>query len=90
MTHRRHAAQLSAKASIGIRRAVNSAIQLGVVFSVAYAANALHSMNDINSEASDAGTIYAVVFLILDANFVVGQFGPCRWSKTVTCFSLGL
>lgn len=67
-----HALQLSAKASVGIRKAVYSAVQLGVIFFIAYAANALafyegyKQQSSGRGEASDAGTIYAVVFLILD------------------------
>ncbi|TLD37493.1 leptomycin B resistance protein pmd1 [Venturia nashicola] len=77
-----HALQLSAKAAAGTRKAVYSAIQLGAIFFIAYAANALafyvgyKQQSSNGGEASDAGTIYAVVFLILDASFVVGQFGP--------------
>lgn len=67
-----HALQLRAKAAAGARKAVYSAIQLGSIFFIAYAANALafyvgyRQQNSGGGESSEAGTIYAVVLLILD------------------------
>lgn len=66
----------------GIRKSIAGAMMLGSVWAIAYAANALAFWygNQLRHEQGDekgvAGTIYAVVFLILDASFVVGQFGP--------------
>ncbi|KAL2070808.1 hypothetical protein VTL71DRAFT_13834 [Oculimacula yallundae] len=65
----------------GMKKAVAGAILLGSVFFVAYAANALafwqgaRIIRDNNGSGS-AGTVYAIVFLILDASFVIGQAGP--------------
>jgi ABC-type multidrug transport system fused ATPase/permease subunit len=64
-----------------LRKAIVAAIELGGTFFTAYAANALAFYVGSRMAASgdlkgDAGTIYAVVFLILDASFVVGQFAP--------------
>ncbi|KAF4550873.1 ABC transporter-like protein 13 [Elsinoe fawcettii] len=63
-----------------IRKSTTSAIMLGAVYFVAYAANGLAFYEGSKMAAGkprgDAGSIYAVVFLILDASFVLGQFGP--------------
>ena len=77
-THRLH---LDESTKLGVRKAIVSATELGSTFFIAYAANALAffigSQMAASGEANgDAGTIYAVVFLILDASFVVGQFAP--------------
>ncbi|KAF2748010.1 multidrug resistance protein-like protein 1 [Sporormia fimetaria CBS 119925] len=67
---------------VGIRKSIAGALMLGGVFCIAYAANGLafwyghHLHQESGAETGGAGTIYAVVFLILDAAFVVGQFGP--------------
>lgn len=66
----------------GIRKSIAGAVMLGSVYFVAYAANALafwqgrRLYNSVDDATGGAGTIYAVVFLILDASFVLGQFGP--------------
>src|SRR4051812_12163145 len=48
---------------------------------ISFAANALAFYEGAkivrsSSEGGNAGTVYAIVFLILDAAFVMGQFGP--------------
>ncbi|GAM83313.1 hypothetical protein ANO11243_013000 [Dothideomycetidae sp. 11243] len=62
------------------RKSTAAAIMLGAVYFVAYAANGLAFFEGSRMAAGkprgDAGSIYAVVFLILDASFVLGQFGP--------------
>ncbi|WFD00874.1 hypothetical protein MYAM1_003629 [Malassezia yamatoensis] len=71
----------------GYYRALSAAVMLGCLFFVAYSANALafHSgarmvtdrMNDPNQDASETvGAVYTVIFLLLDASFVVGQIAP--------------
>ncbi|KAF1987351.1 multidrug resistance-like protein [Aulographum hederae CBS 113979] len=72
---------LRRKVRVGIRKAIAGAIMLGCIYFVAYSANALafylgSQQEKDNDGHGGAGTIYAVVFLILDASFVVGQFGP--------------
>ncbi|KAK8194857.1 leptomycin B resistance protein pmd1 [Phyllosticta capitalensis] len=67
--------------SVGVRKSMAGAIMLGSVYFAAYSANALAfwegtRLQEQRGEEGQAGTIYAVVFLILDAAFVVGQFGP--------------
>ncbi|KAH8151197.1 uncharacterized protein LAJ45_04899 [Morchella importuna] len=69
--------------SCGIRRAVAGAAMLALVFFVAYSANALafwegsrQIAKGLFKGSEGAGTVYTVVFLILDASFVVGSFGP--------------
>lgn len=66
---------------VGIRKSIAGAVMLGSVYFTAYSANALAfwygtRLQEQRGAEGGAGTIYAVVFLILDASFVVGQFGP--------------
>ncbi|KAK0662165.1 Multidrug resistance protein 1 [Lasiodiplodia hormozganensis] len=66
---------------IGVRKSIAGAAMLGCVYFTAYSANALAfwygtKLQEDRGADGGAGTIYAVVFLILDASFVVGQFGP--------------
>ncbi|WFD04546.1 hypothetical protein MOBT1_003257 [Malassezia obtusa] len=71
----------------GHYRAIAAATMLGCLFFVAYSANALafHSgsrlvtdrMRDPNKDANGTvGAVYTVIFLLLDASFVVGQIAP--------------
>lgn len=77
-SHREH---LKESSRIGLRKAIASALQLGGAFFIAYSANGLafyvgSKMAAAGAAGGSSGTIYAVVFLILDASFVVGQFAP--------------
>lgn len=71
---------LKGAASYAIKKSTASALMLGAVYFVAYAANGLAfwegSKMAAGKSKGDAGSVYAVVFLILDASFVLGQFGP--------------
>lgn len=74
-----HHERLQASSRVGVRKAIIAALELGGAYFTAYAANGLafyvgSQMADV--DGGNAGTIYAVVFLILDASFVVGQFAP--------------
>lgn len=73
-----HVHHLRAALRAGIKKSVAGAVMLGSVYFVAYAANALAFWygDRLRDGSAEAGTIYAVVFLILDASFVVGRFGP--------------
>lgn len=75
-----HMKLLHSSASYALRKSAAAAVMLGAVYFTAYAANGLafYEGSRIAKEdgGSKAGTVYAVVFLILDASFVVGQFGP--------------
>jgi ATP-binding cassette, subfamily B (MDR/TAP), member 1 len=73
-----HVHHLRAALRAGIKKSVAGAMMLGSVYFVAYAANALAFWygDRLRDGSAEAGTIYAVVFLILDASFVVGRFGP--------------
>ncbi|KZM27171.1 uncharacterized protein EKO05_0004675 [Ascochyta rabiei] len=73
-----HVHHLRAALRAGIKKSVAGATMLGSVYFVAYAANALAFWygDRLRNGSAEAGTIYAVVFLILDASFVVGRFGP--------------
>ncbi|RYN69761.1 Multidrug resistance protein 1 [Alternaria tenuissima] len=73
-----HVHHLRSALRIGIRKSVAGAVMLGSVYFVAYATNALAFWygDRLRDGSAEAGTIYAVVFLILDASFVVGSFGP--------------
>ncbi|OMP81948.1 Leptomycin B resistance protein pmd1 [Diplodia seriata] len=74
-------ALLKSSVRIGVRKSIAGAAMLGCVYFTAYSANALAfwygtKLQEDRGADGGAGTIYAVVFLILDASFVVGQFGP--------------
>ena len=76
-----HRYYLNEASAVGLRKAIVAAMELGGTFFTAYGANALafyvgSRMAASGDSKGDAGTIYAVVFLILDASFVVGQFAP--------------
>ncbi|KAF2457980.1 leptomycin B resistance protein pmd1 [Lineolata rhizophorae] len=78
-----HLRLLRSAVRIGVRKSIAGGVMLGCIYFVAYAANALAFWQGYNMQKSSpesgsggAGTVYAVVFLILDASFVVGQFGP--------------
>ncbi|KAK7714457.1 hypothetical protein SLS57_007185 [Botryosphaeria dothidea] len=65
----------------GIKKSIAGAAMLGSIYFTAYSANALAfwygtQLQEDRGAEGGAGTIYAVVLLILDASFVVGQFGP--------------
>ncbi|KAH9865902.1 hypothetical protein IAQ61_008638, partial [Plenodomus lingam] len=73
-----HVGYLRSALRVGIRKSIAGALMLGSVYFVAYATNALAFWygDQLRDGSAEAGTIYAVVFLILDASFVVGSFGP--------------
>jgi ABC-type multidrug transport system fused ATPase/permease subunit len=76
-----HMSHLQKALRAGIRKSIAGAMMLGSVWCVAYSANAFafwygNQLRKNDGNQGEAGTIYAVVFLILDASFVVGQFGP--------------
>lgn len=73
-----HVGYLRSALRVGIRKSVAGALMLGSVYFVAYATNAMAFWygDRLRNGSPEAGTIYAVVFLILDASFVVGAFGP--------------
>ncbi|KAF2157623.1 multidrug resistance-like protein [Myriangium duriaei CBS 260.36] len=75
-----HRELLQSGAVFAIKKSTAAAVMLGAVYFVAYAANGLAFYQGSKMAAGkprgDAGSIYAVVFLILDASFVLGQFGP--------------
>ncbi|KAI4717990.1 multidrug resistance-like protein [Aureobasidium sp. EXF-10727] len=75
-----HYRLLRLSARYAVRKSVSAALMLGLVYFTAYSANALAfwegSRLAAESGTNNAGTVYAVVFLIIDASFVVGQFGP--------------
>ncbi|KAF2852766.1 multidrug resistance protein-like protein 1 [Plenodomus tracheiphilus IPT5] len=73
-----HVGYLRSALRVGIRKSIAGALMLGSVYFVAYATNAMAFWygDRLRDGSAEAGTIYAVVFLILDASFVVGSFGP--------------
>lgn len=72
-----HKTALSDAVHLGLWKSFFAAIMLGLVYFVSYSVNALAFYEGSRlTSGGGAGTIYAVVFLILDASFVVGQFGP--------------
>ncbi|KAF1948056.1 P-loop containing nucleoside triphosphate hydrolase protein [Clathrospora elynae] len=73
-----HVHHLRSALRVGVRKSIAGAVMLGSVYFIAYATNALAFWygDRLRDGSAEAGTIYAVVFLILDASFVVGSFGP--------------
>ncbi|KAF2687161.1 leptomycin B resistance protein pmd1 [Lentithecium fluviatile CBS 122367] len=62
----------------GVRKSIAGAAMVGSIYFVAYAANAMGFWygDRLRQGSAEAGTIYAVVLMILDASMVVGRFGP--------------
>lgn len=70
----------------GLFRALSAATMLGCLFFVAYSANALafysgsrmvtERMDGEGGASDTVGSVYTVIFLLLDASFVVGQIAP--------------
>jgi len=73
-----HVHHLRSALRVGVKKSMAGAIMLGSIYFVAYATNALAFWygDRLRDGSAEAGTIYAVVFLILDASFVLGSFGP--------------
>ncbi|RMZ71731.1 ABC transporter [Pyrenophora seminiperda CCB06] len=73
-----HIHHLRSALRVGVKKSMAGAILLGSIYFVAYATNALAFWygDRLRNGSAEAGTIYAVVFLILDASFVIGSFGP--------------
>lgn len=73
----RHLDFLNESIKTSTKKAVFTALQAGSIYFIAYSANALaFYLGSRIATGGNAGTVYAVVFLILDASFVVGQFAP--------------
>lgn len=76
-----HAERLHGATHASIRKAIVSAVQVGCIFFTAYAINSLAFYTGSRFAADgesggSAGTIFAVVLLILDSSLVVAQFAP--------------
>ncbi|KAK3073494.1 hypothetical protein LTR53_004878 [Teratosphaeriaceae sp. CCFEE 6253] len=77
----KHSLILDGKVSASVRKAVVAAVQVGAIYFLAYSVNALafylgSHMAVAGEAGGDAGTVFAVVFLILDSSLVVAQFAP--------------
>ncbi|EGP90754.1 putative ABC transporter [Zymoseptoria tritici IPO323] len=73
----RHLELLNAATKTNAKKAILAALQAGAVYFIAYATNALaFYVGSRRTNGGNAGTVYAVILLILDASFVVGQFAP--------------
>jgi ABC-type multidrug transport system fused ATPase/permease subunit len=73
----KHLDFLSAATKTNTRKAGLAALQAASIYFIAYATNALaFYVGSRRAEGGNAGTVYAVILLILDASFVVGQFAP--------------
>lgn len=75
---RRHEALLTWQIRAGIRKSVVSAVMLGCVYFVCYSINALAFFEGgrLDGGGGGAGKVYAIVFLLLDATFVIGMVAP--------------
>ncbi|KAK6541827.1 hypothetical protein TWF694_007607 [Orbilia ellipsospora] len=63
----------------GVRRSFIIAARLGFLFFLAYGVNSLafwYGIRQVTLKSTDAGTIYTIIFLMLDASFIISQFGP--------------
>ncbi|KAK3072699.1 hypothetical protein LTR53_006357 [Teratosphaeriaceae sp. CCFEE 6253] len=77
----KHSLILDGKVSASVRKAVVAAVQVGAIYFLAYSINALafylgSHMAVAGEAGGDVGTVFAVVFLILDSSLVVAQFAP--------------
>ncbi|EMC92576.1 hypothetical protein BAUCODRAFT_77161 [Baudoinia panamericana UAMH 10762] len=76
-----HSNHLRRKLEASIRHALIAATQVGVIYFIVYSVNGLafylgSNMAASGQESGNAGTVFAVVFLILDSSLVVTQFAP--------------
>ncbi|KAL9110733.1 MAG: hypothetical protein Q9227_004725 [Pyrenula ochraceoflavens] len=76
-----HRQLLEHAAKDGVKKSLWAALMLGCIFFFAYGANALafwtgSRMIASGSAEGGAGTVYAIVMLVVDASCVIGQFGP--------------
>ncbi|PWN47170.1 P-loop containing nucleoside triphosphate hydrolase protein [Violaceomyces palustris] len=70
----------------GTRKALSAALVLGSLFFVGYSANSLaffsggrliaDSIKPGEASSGTVGSVYTVIFLLLDASFIVGQIAP--------------
>jgi ATP-binding cassette, subfamily B (MDR/TAP), member 1 len=79
--HTEHAQILEMRIGASAKKAIVAALQVGSIYFLAYAINALAFYVGSQLVASgrsggDAGTVFAVVLLILDSSMVVAQFAP--------------
>lgn len=77
----KHMECLDATSKTGMRKAIVSAVQVGAIFFLMYAVNGLAfyvgSRMALSGQQGDgAGTVFAVVFLVMDSSLVVAQFAP--------------
>ncbi|KAF8536499.1 multidrug resistance protein 1 [Trichophaea hybrida] len=78
------AKQLEVVRRYGLKKAIASATQLGGMFFIGYAANALafwrgsRHIADVaeGREGTTVGAVYTVIFVLLDASFVLSQVAP--------------
>lgn len=72
-----HVERLRKAGRTAFKKSIAGALMLASVFFIAYSANALaFYYGSTLVTGGNAGTIYAVVFLVVDASLVVSQFGP--------------
>ncbi|EPS40674.1 hypothetical protein H072_5462 [Dactylellina haptotyla CBS 200.50] len=74
----------------GVRRSFVTAARLGFLFFLAYGVNSLafwYGIRQVKRNATDAGTIYTIIFLMLDASFIISQFGPFLHTFSLTAAS---
>ena len=83
-----YAKHLEAARKSGLKKAVSASIMLGSLFFVGYSANSLAFYsgsriiadrlrnNPDDSSGGGVGAVYTVIFLLLDASFIIGQIAP--------------
>ena len=77
----KHTGYLTLKTHASIRKAIIAALQVGAIYFLAYSINGLafylgSELAVDGGSGGESGTVFAVVFLILDSSLVVAQFAP--------------
>lgn len=70
----------------GIKKSIASSVQMGLLYFIAYSANALafwfgsreiaESVNINGAEGASVGNVYTVIFILVDASFIISQVAP--------------
>ncbi|KAL8996349.1 MAG: hypothetical protein Q9169_004115 [Polycauliona sp. 2 TL-2023] len=66
----------------GLKKAFAAAVQFGCLFFIAYSANALafwqgaRTIADGHNSGTTVGAVYTVIFLLVDASFIISQVAP--------------
>lgn len=82
---REFASHLSATRIDALKKATTHAVQLGLLYFIAYSANALAFWEgsrliadavETNDNSTSVGAVYTVIFVLIDASFILSQVAP--------------